>query len=629
MCGFAGYLSNKIFNEKDILVNMVNKIHSRGPDSEGFWLDSNYGFAVGHKRLSILDLSKTGDQPILSKNNRYVLAFNGEIYNHLELRKILDKEENNYWNGSSDTETLIACIEFWGVEKTLKKINGMFAFALWDRKEKNLTLVRDRIGEKPLYYGYINGSFVFGSQLKCFSDFPCWDKDLDPNALKLYFEYGYVPSPRSIFKDIFKLEPSQMILIKKNNFEINSKIKYWDLRNTINNAYIPHNEDSLNIKEELEFKLRKSVESRMLSDVPLGAFLSGGIDSSLVVSLMHSISPNSLKTFTIGFENKTYDETQKAREISKILGTNHNEIIFENQDIINLVYSLGEVWDEPFSDISQIPTLLVSKVAKEQVKVVLSGDGGDELFCGYNRYLKGFDFYKLSKNKFIKEIYKKIDNNQFFLNCLNSKNRDRLEKLLSTIYSKNIDEYYKNVVEVFNSKENLIANKNTSKNQLLDIDNSFNFKSEEEKLMYFDLISYLPDDILTKVDRASMSVGLEARAPFLDHELVEYAFSIPIEFKKEKGSGKKIIRELLRNYLPKDLIDKSKEGFSVPINELLSGPLNEWSKSLLEDEIKYGNSFLNKLKLREVFDANNYIKKVSQKKWTILMFLLWKQSFFK
>ncbi len=630
MCGFAGYLSKKIFNEKDILINMVNKIQSRGPDSEGFWLDSNYGFGIGHKRLSILDLSTTGHQPILSKNHRYVLAFNGEIYNHLELRKILDKEQNNYWNGTSDTETLITCLELWGVQKTLKKINGMFAFALWDRKEKNLTLARDRIGEKPLYYGYIDGSFVFGSQLKCFSDFPHWKKVLDPNALELYFEYGYVPSPRSIFKNIFKLEPAQMVLIRKNDFEISSKIKYWDLKNSINNnKFISDNFDYLTIKEQLGVKLRQSVESRMLSDVPLGAFLSGGIDSSLIVSLMQSISSNSLKTFTIGFENKSYDETHKAREISKILGTDHNEIIFEKQDITKLVYSLGEVWDEPFSDISQIPTLLVSKVAKGQVKVVLSGDGGDELFCGYNRYLKGFELYKLSNNKFIKELYKKIDNNKFLLNFLNSKNKDRFEKLISAIYSNNLEEYYKNIVEVFNSNENLVLHENSLKYQLLDIQKSFYFKSDEEKLMYFDLISYLPDDILTKVDRASMSVGLEARAPFLNHKLVEYAFSLPIKFKKEKGSGKKIIKELLGNYLPNNLIDKSKEGFSVPIKELLLGPLNKWSESLIEDEIKSSDSLLNKAKLQEILHDNKYMKKASQKKWTVLMFLLWKQSFFK
>ena len=375
--------------------------------------------------------------------------------------------------------------------------------------------------------------------------------------------------------------------------------------------------------------MRQSVESRMLSDVPLGAFLSGGIDSSLIVSLMQSISSNSLKTFTIGFENKSYDETHKAREISKILGTDHNEIIFEKQDIAKLVYSLGEVWDEPFSDISQIPTLLVSKVAKEQVKVVLSGDGGDELFCGYNRYLKGFDLYKLSNNKFIKELYKKIDNNQFLLNFLNSKNRDRFEKLLNAIYSNNLEEYYKNIVEVFNRNENPVLHENSLKYQLLDKQKSFYFKSDEEKLMYFDLISYLPDDILTKVDRASMSVGLEARAPFLNHKLVEYAFSLPIKYKKEKGSGKKIIKELLGDYLPSNLIDKSKEGFSVPIKELLLGPLNEWSESLIEDEIKSSDSLLNKAKLHEILNDNKYMKKASQKKWTVLMFLLWKQSFFK
>ena len=631
MCGFAGYLSEGIEANQNIISKMINKIVSRGPDSEGIWLDPENNFALGHKRLSILDLSFAGNQPMISADSRYVLAFNGEIYNHLEIRELLNKEKNAVWNGTSDTETLIRSIETWGLEYTLDLLNGMFAFALWDRNKRVLKLVRDRLGEKPLYYGFINDSFVFGSQLKCFIDFPRWNKKLDKESLSLYFKYGYIPAPKSVFNKIFKLEPGNVLTINKDNIRTPIKNIYWDLRKIINKDkkiyYAKNYQDYL---EKVQIKLKNSVERRMLSDVPIGAFLSGGIDSTAVVTYLQLLSKKSIKTFTVGFKDRNYDEAGKAKKLASFLGTEHNEITFDQKDVLDLVYSLGDVWDEPFSDISQIPTLLVSKVAKRQVKVVLSGDGGDELFCGYNRYLRGLDFYKLSKSKFAKTIFKSIENNKdFYSKAFKYKDKEKFEKLLKAINSNSLDEYYENVVEIFNQKDKFIEKIKFVKDFYYPSTSDLENLCDEEKLMYHDLLRYLPEDIMTKVDRASMSLGLEARAPFLDHELVEYAFEIPLRFKKRHGKGKKIIKDLLSNYLPYNLIDNSKEGFSVPIHNWLDGPLNNWTNELIQAEINDKDSLFDRSRLQEIFQNNNREIRLNQKKWTILMFLLWKDTFFK
>jgi len=630
MCGFAGYLSESINADKDIIYKMVERVSSRGPDSEGLWLDQTNNFAIGHKRLSILDLSNTGHQPIISSNSRYVLAFNGEIYNHLEIRRLLNRKQDISWKGTSDTETLINAIEKIGLQDTLKLINGMFSFALWDRNEGILKLVRDRLGEKPLYYGLINDNFVFGSQLKCFIDFPNWDKRLDQESISLYFKYGYIPAPKSIFNKIFKLEAGNVLIIKKNNFKDFKKYTYWDLRKILNKKpeinYSISNDQYL---EEVERKLKKSIERRMLSDVPIGAFLSGGIDSSCVVTYMKEFSKEPLKTFTVGFKDKNYNESKKAKRIAGFLGTDHNEIIFDKKELVELFDELGDVWDEPFSDISQVPTLLVSKVAKKQVKVVLSGDGGDELFCGYNRYIRGLDFYQLSKNKFSNLIIQNIKKyKDYYERFLNFKDNEKLDKMLEAFKANCIDEYYDNVVEIFKQNDKLLNKINFERNYINPLSKSLDYLCDEEKLMYIDLIRYIPEDIMTKVDRASMSIGLEARAPFLDHELVEYSFQIPIYLKKSHGKGKLILKDLLSNYLPNNLIDNSKEGFSVPIHDLIEGSLSDLFIELINNEINNKESLFDKKRLKEIFHKDNKEIKLEQKKWTTLMFLLWKDKFF-
>ncbi len=491
MCGFAGYLSKNIEANKQLVMDMVNKVNSRGPDSEGYWLDTENNFACGHKRLSIIDLTEAGNQPMVSQNSKYTLVFNGEIYNHTDLRKEINSEHKFLWKGNSDTETLLECLSIWGVDKTLNKIEGMFSFALWERDQKILRLVRDRLGEKPLYFGFINQTFVFGSQLKCFTKFPLWDKKINIESLELYMRYGYIPAPNCIFENLYKLEAGQIALIKKEKFYI-EKYKYWSFEKSIY-SYKKNFKDST--KENYEYYLKKmlekSVKKTMISDVPVGAFLSGGLDSSLITTLMQYQSNKPIKSFTMGFKDKNYDETKRAKAVANYLATEHNEILFDEQDILNTVKQIGYVWDEPFSDISQIPTLLICQKAAREVKVVLSGDGGDELFCGYNRYLGGLDTYNFSKNKYISFFkYLILNQTNLFTKFFKESQREKVEKLIYALQAKNLDDYYLKVVEIFNPRDNFLKVKSSNKFPLINQMNIFGNISEEEKLMYLDILHY-------------------------------------------------------------------------------------------------------------------------------------------
>ncbi len=627
MCGFTGYWSKLVKAESKIVNLMADKLSSRGPDSEGNWIDIEDGFAIAHKRLSILDLTDAGNQPILSKDKRYVLAYNGEVYNHLKLRENLNYK-SDYWIGTSDSETLVECISSWGVEKTLKMLNGMFAFSLWDRNTKELTLARDRMGEKPLYYGNLCESFLFGSQLKSFKDFPQWNGEIDKVSLQYYFKFGYIPSPRSIFKNFYKLEPGHYIKVKKENDFIFSKHCYWDLKKKFIKSKAINSSFSFGGIDDLEEKLKESVKKRMISDVPIGAFLSGGIDSSSIAYLMQSQSKTPINTFTIGFENKNFDETKKSKKIANFLGTNHTEIYLNNIDSLGLIENISEVWDEPFSDISQVPTLLLSQITKQHVSVALSGDGGDELFCGYNRYLNGYDLYKSSQFKPLKYLLNNFKLKSFLNNFSNELIIEKYEKFMSVLNTDNIYDYYSNVVKIFDDKDYIFKDKNLENNLQLfpDFPDAYKYK-EEDVLMYLDMRQYLPEDIMTKVDRASMSCGLETRAPFLDHELVEYSFSIPLSMKKNKNKGKQVIRQILYKNLPKFLVDNNKKGFSVPVSDWLDGPLKEWSNNLLENEINNKDSLFNKERLKLLISKDNNESRKSQKIWTLLMFLSWKENF--
>ncbi len=631
MCGFAGYLSKNIKPNKALIVEMAEKVNSRGPDSEGYWMDDRNFFAIGHKRLSILDITNAGNQPMVSPDKRYVLAFNGEIYNHVNLRNEINKIKNVLWQGFSDTETLLVGLSIWSIEEILGKLNGMFSFAFWDRHEKILTIARDRLGQKPLYYGFVNESFLFGSQLKCFSGFPGWNKKLNKESIKKYLKLGYIPAPASIFDNFYKLEAGNYLVLKKNDF-FNPKVyKYW---NILEKIYL--NKKSIkgifnnNYVENLEILLKNSIKRRMLSDVPLGAFLSGGIDSSTIVSLMQSQSNKPIDTFTIGFNDKNYDESKRAKKVSEFLGTNHKEIIINEKNLLSQIDDLPLIWDEPFSDISQIPTLLICKIAKKDVKVILSGDGGDELFCGYNRYLKGLDLYKFSKNtlpKLFSNLFK--NNKKYLIKIINESKKEKFEKFINALSSNTLSQYYEKVVEIFSDDDPITKDQSFSENLLSQKSiNDFSL-CDEEKLMLGDMIYYLPEDILTKVDRASMSIGLEARSPFMDHELVEYTLKIPIEMKKKSGKGKIILKEILSKYLPSDLINNKKKGFEVPSNKWLNGSLKNWARDSFEKEINSDENLFNKERLKELISDDHYEIRKSQKIWTILMFLKWKEAFFK
>ena len=604
MCGIVGIISPNIKSETELkseIIKMSNKISHRGPDSDGFWLDARNNLALGHKRLSILDLSSNGNQPMISSNKRYVIVFNGEIYNHLQIRKNL-VNSNISWKGNSDTETLLEAINILGIKKALNLCIGMFAFGLWDTQEKTLTLVRDRFGEKPLYYGWVNDCFVFSSELKSIKSISGFNNKVSRNSIAQYLQFNYIPSPLSIYENIYKLEKSKIIHLKS-TFNMVKEIKserYWSLDNIIkeskNNMLIEEKETIKLIKNSL----KDSVKLQMISDVPIGSFLSGGIDSSLITSIMQEHSSKSISTFTVGFEEFGFDESFYAKKISNHLNTNHNEIFIKSKEALNVIPNLSSIYDEPFSDSSQIPTFLLSKFARNDVTVILSGDGADELFGGYNRYtLTPIIWAKISIlpfpiRKAIGQILSSVpiqllDLFGAFLNAFLSDKKkisrfgDKIHKMSRRFeISSNLDEFnysfskeWDNVQYIFkqHKEEGLIRYFNRYEN--------LHLKSPTERMMYQDINHYMTDDILCKVDRASMANSLETRIPFLNHNLVELSWRVPENLKIKNKKGKWILREILKNYIPEDLYERPKSGFAIPLAQGLRGPLKEWANSLI------------------------------------------------
>ena len=639
MCGIVGVFSSReeYLNEK-FLNNMSSKLIHRGPDAKGLWLDLNDGIGMAHRRLSILDITESGSQPMFSSDKRYVISFNGEIYNFLDIRKELNKVFNiNNWEGNSDTEVLLKSIQYFGLEKSLNKIEGMFAFALWDSKLKKLTLVRDRMGEKPLYFGKVGQYFLFASELKALTSFPLWEGEIDRDSVALYLRQNFIPAPRTIYKGIFKLEPAHLIVISEKSNFIGSPKCYWDLSDISYNSQSMKNNDYAQNIEIFYDLIRNSVKKRLISDVPVGAFLSGGFDSSLVVSMMSEISNSSVKTFSIGFNNEKFNEANKAKEISNYLGTEHQELYLSFKDVFTLIQEIPNIYDEPFSDSSQLPTLLVSKLASKNVKVCLSGDGGDELFGGYNRHIMGPKVWNLI-NMIPYSLRSKFNGNEYlyinsYFDILNkflpSSHRidnfsEKLSKLIFLIDSKDSTIFYKNLISNSKFPENLLSKNIMPQTILDDYKLEKHFKSFAERIMYLDQINYLPNDILTKVDRASMSTSLEARLPFLDHKLVEFSWTIPKDQKIVGSKGKWILRQLLYKYIPQEIIDGPKKGFAIPLNDWLKGPLRLWADDLLMD-LNLGN--------QEIFDRkavislwNNFLNGKNfnhHQLWNILMFQLW------
>ena len=638
MCGIAGYLG-EVKHPIDCLTKMADAISHRGPDNMGVWSDHNPSIGFAHSRLSILDLSSAGNQPMHSSSGNYVIIFNGEIYNHKSLRSELELINQRNWLGHSDTETLLAAIEEWGLKKTLVKAKGMFAIALWDKSSNKLSLACDRIGEKPLYYGWVNDQFVFSSELKSIKVFPEFNNSIDRNSLALFLRFNSIPAPYSIYKDIFKLEPGQIVEINSQSRKL-EKYKFWSLEEVYKNgSENKFRGSSVQAINQLENILSEAVSSQMQSDVPLGAFLSGGIDSSTIVALMQSYSNSQVNTFTIGFNSKEFDESKHAEMVANHLGTNHFNKFVTEKDALDVIPNLPDIYDEPFADSSQIPTYLVSKFAKEKVTVALSGDAGDELFGGYNRYIFSQKMFKnISKTPdSIKKLMSKImfslseENWNFILGRL-MRNRysnigHKIHKTANIVSSKSIRDLHFKLISQIQNPSDWLKDSNEYESVFNDNEDRFKELDSVEIMMAYDLISYLPTDILTKVDRAAMSVSLETRVPFLDPDVIQFSASIPMEFKIRNGVTKWLLREVLYKHVPKDLIERPKMGFAVPLAEWLRGPLKDWAESLLDEKRLHQEGFFNVEFVRDKWSEHiSGRRNWSHQLWNVLMFQAWLEN---
>ena len=644
MCGITGFWnknSQSDGNFEDLVRKMTAKLSHRGPDDAGTWNDPGKGVALGHQRLAIQDLSPAGKQPMLSNSGRYLIAYNGEIYNASELKAELanDSSVSHDWKGHSDTEVLLAAVEAWGLKSAVSRFVGMFAFALWDKDEGVLHLVRDRLGIKPIYYGKSGKTFLFGSELKALKEHPDFEGKIDRNVLGLFFRHNYIPAPYTIYHNFRKLEPGTILTLR--DPDSSSVTTYWDAWETIHKArsspFCGSYEDAV---RELEVLLCESIKSRMLADVPLGAFLSGGIDSSLVVALMQKQSSKPVRTFSIGFEDTGYDEAPFAKEVANHIGTEHTELYVTPRQAQEVIPRLATIYDEPFSDSSQIPTFLVSELTQKHVTIALSGDGGDELFSGYSRYrLANMTWNKIrsipSWMKFPLQhllgifpqslwdlLYKPfspiVPSSIRLRNP--GKNLHRIAELMKIPDEKR---FYLSMISHFDFPTQIVKGtvepetKLTQKVQPQGL--SFN-----EWMMAQDLVSYLPDDILTKVDRASMAVSLEARVPLLDHRVVDFAWRLPLEWKCNKSESKRILKDVLYKHVPRTLLDRPKVGFGVPIGDWIKGPLKDWAGDLLRENSLKNEGYLDHKVIRTMWDEHQTSKRNWQYQlWDILMFQSW------
>lgn len=614
MCGIVGFVDSLSPKRelKEFIGKMSKSIAHRGPDDEGIWVDENECIAFGHRRLSILDLSKEGHQPMMSSNEKYVIIFNGEIYNHITLRKEIGLHQ---WRSTSDTETILEGFAKWGVEKTVSKLVGMFSIALYDRQERQLFLIRDRMGEKPLYYGIINGCLFFGSELKCFNFHPLFKPSISLKALSGYLQNGYVCGDASIYEEMQKVPPGAFVrIIIPDAIPVVKQVnKYWDLENVALRSQ--ENQFSGNFVEacnELESLLIESIKGQMQSDVPVGAFLSGGTDSSLVVALMQHLNSNPVNTFTIGFHDKKFNEAEYAKSIATYLKTNHSELYITEDDLLSVVPDLSSIYDEPFADSSQIPTILVSRLAEQKVKVVLSGDGGDELFFGYDRYPGTLSQWnKVSRIPF---LFRNIGSELF--------PKHPIRQILK---SKNVLDFYK----VLNAQWKFSPDIVFKSNYYLDLkEQYYQALGNANNLMLKDQMEYLPNDILVKVDRAAMSTSLETRVPLLDHRIVEFSWSLSVnDIKSHEGKTKAPLKSILYKYVPREYVDRPKRGFAVPLHSWLRNSLRDWAEDLLSENKLKNSGFFDVKAIRNEWHQhinNNQDRHYSL--WAILMFQAWYEN---
>jgi asparagine synthase (glutamine-hydrolysing) len=636
MCGIAGFWGGP--TNPAIAERMAARLETRGPDDAGVWTDAGAGLALAHRRLSILDLSPAGHQPMHSPCGRYVLVYNGEIYNHRDLRKDLERESGAFdWRGHSDTETLLAALRHWGVPGALERVNGMFAFALWDAAERTLFLARDRMGEKPLYYGRSGETFLFGSELKALTAHPAWRGEVDRDALALYLRHNYVPAPWSIYRGIAKLPPAHYVAIRENGRAVGEPVCYWDLGRVAEAGVAAAEGTPQALTDELDTLLRDAVRRRMAADVPLGAFLSGGYDSTTVAALMQAQSERPVRTFSIGFHEAGYNEAEHAKAVAAHLGTEHTELYVTPEEAMAVIPRLPAIYDEPFSDSSQIPTFLVSQLARRHVTVSLSGDGGDELFCGYNRHIVGPGTWARA-SRLPRPLRRGLGwgvdrmakrDVQRWVNALPGKWRipnvaNKLEKLGQALGARGGLDFYRSLASHWKDPASLVPGASEPDTLLTQPERLPMLPGLRERMMYLDQMTYLPDDILTKVDRASMAVSLEARVPLLDHRLVEFAWRVPTAYKYRNGQGKWLLRQVLYRYVPQQLMDRPKMGFGVPIEHWLRGPLREWAEELLNERRLREEGFFDPAPVRNMWQEH-----VSGKRrwhyylWDVLMFQAW------
>lgn len=623
MCGISGFLTKNTDSVEDLrrrVETMALSIEYRGPDDAGAWADAEAGVALGHRRLSILDLSPAGHQPMHSACGRFVIAFNGEIYNHLELRADLEKippgppflkggEVPFMWRGHSDTETLLACFSAWGVRQTLERTVGMFALALWDTVERRLYLARDRFGEKPLYYGWVQGAFVFGSELKALRHYPGFVNPIDRDVVALYLQFCYVPSPYSIYENIYKLEPGCLLSMTAADVAHRPEQalfapaqhagltieRYWSLAEVAAAGLANPLTDERASINELEKTLARAVSQQSIADVPLGAFLSGGIDSSTIVALMQTQSSRRVQTFTIGFEEAGFNEAVYAKEVAKHLGTDHTELYVSAQQSLDVIPKLPQLYCEPFADSSQIPTHLVAQLARQHVTVALSGDAGDELFGGYNRYFWGKKIWnRLSwlpptARRGLGAAIQRVPVTSWDAlgTVVPGKQQvvrlgDKAHKLAHRLKNVNsLDDLYRSLVSEWAADSGVVVGAKRLPTRLDDKSVVVAISESEHRMMLWDSLTYLPDDILCKVDRAAMGVSLETRVPFLDHRVAELAWRLPLGMKIRDGQGKWALRQVLYRHVPRELIERPKAGFAIPVGQWLRGPLRDWAEALL------------------------------------------------
>ena len=645
MCGITGFLATSSESATDpnqLVCQMANQLAHRGPDDLGVWIDRRASVALGHRRLSILDLSPEGRQPMESRSGRYVIVFNGEIYNFGDLREELEAIGHAF-RGHSDTEVVLAALDQWGIEDSLTRFNGMFAFGIWDRKEQELHLVRDRLGEKPLYYGWAGKTFLFASELKALTVHPDFHGEIDRNALALYLRYSCIPAPYTIYQGIRKLPPAARLTVRASDAgNLQEPVPYWSaneaLARGIQDPFPGSDEEAIDSLDEL---LRDAVKIRMISDVPLGAFLSGGVDSSTIVALMQAQSERPVKTFSIGFYENAYDEAKYAAAVAHHLGAEHTEFYVSPEDIIPTIPLLPEIYDEPFSDSSQVPTYLVSRLTRNHVTVSLSGDGGDEIFGGYKRYFlwgRVWDKARLIPplgRKGISRILRSLRPEEwnYFerVACFLGGNRehegllgDRAHRLAEILSAKDSFSRYKSIVSVCDSPNDIVREGGEPRSSLRTVCQEAVISEFGQQMMLFDSVSYLPDDILAKVDRASMAVSLEARAPFLDHRIFEFAARLPFVMKVRKSQGKWILRRVEERYLPKELVERPKKGFSLPIGEWLRSSLREWAEGLLNERRLKSEGYFHVDAVRQLWKQHiSKRRDVQHHVWAILMFQAW------